>query len=87
MALRQDSGCGTGLGSRPDPARIPGGFTGDSPGESLGGGEAGGAHLQANDHVPQEIVLPFVFASIFKDPEKHKQPRGWDGACSRAPAV
>lgn len=29
-------------------------------------------HLQANHHVPQEIVLPFVFASVFKDPERHK---------------
>lgn len=29
-------------------------------------------HLQAKDHVPQEIVLPFVFASIFKDPERPK---------------
>lgn len=38
-----------------------------------------GAHLQANDHVPQEIVLPFVFASVFKDPERHKQRRGWEG--------
>lgn len=38
-----------------------------------------GAHLQAHHHVPQEIVLPFVFASVFEDPERHRQRRGWEG--------
>lgn len=33
-------------------------------------------HLQAKDHIPQEIVLPFVFASIFKNPERYEQRKG-----------
>lgn len=38
-----------------------------------------GAHLQTKDHVPQEIILPFVFASIFKDPERHERRKGSKG--------
>lgn len=33
-------------------------------------------HLQAKDHISQKIILPFVFASIFKDPERHERRRG-----------
>lgn len=40
------------------------------------------SHLQAQDHVPQEVVLPFVFPSILKDPEKQVQG-AWRGSHSR----
>lgn len=34
------------------------------------------AHLQAEDHIPQEVILPFVLPSILKDPERQEQEGG-----------